>query len=72
MERIAILDHDNHILIVEDIPDEILDASEWDGEEAYIRDNYDVENFSWEYITEAQYLPNYDTPIEINFEDLCD
>ena len=73
MERIVILDHDNHILIVEDIPDEILDAPEWDDEEAYIRDNYDVENFSWDFVVGSYYFPEDDKiPIKINFEDLLE
>ena len=75
MERIAILDHDRHRLYVEDIPDEIIDAPEWDGEEEYIKGNYAVNNFSWEFITEAVYFPAqapYDDPIEINFEDIKD
>ena len=71
MERIAILDHDNHTLFIEDIPDEILDAPEWDDEEAYIRDNYDIEHFSWDFIVESYYIPDdYSDPIEIDFNKL--
>ena len=64
MERIAILDHDNHTLFIEDIPDEMLDSPEWDGEESYILNNYDIERFSWEFITDAYYYPEgYHSPI---------
>lgn len=74
MERIAILDHDEHRLYVEDIPDEILDSPEWSGEEEYIKANYDMEHYSWDYIVDAEYFPenrSYNTPIEINFEDIA-
>lgn len=71
MERIAILDHDRHCLYIEDVPDEILDAPEWDGEENYIKENYSVNNFSWDYIVDTEYFPEGESvPIEINFEEL--
>jgi len=82
MERIAIIDHAAHNLYIEDIYDEILESPEWDGEEAYIKENYTFEGeWSWDYITNAQYFPNVDygnpnisidVPIEINFEDIAD
>ena len=73
MERIAILDHDGHRLYVEDIPDKVLDAPEWSGEEDYIGANYDLEHYSWEYIIDAKYFPEWENvPIEINFEDIED
>ena len=50
MERIAILDHDEHKLYVEDIDEDVLNNQYWGEEERYIRDNYDMEHFSWEYI----------------------
>ena len=71
MERIVIIDHDEHELYIEDIPDEILDAPEWSGEEDYIKENYDVENFSWDFVVGSYYFPGDDKiPIKINFEDL--
>ena len=71
MERIVILDHDRHCLYIEDVLDEILDAHEWDGEENYIKENYSVNNFSWDYIVDTEYFPEGESvPIEINFEEL--
>ena len=75
MERIAIIDHERHKLFVEDISDEVLESPDWNGEEAWILNNYDVENFSWDYITDAQYYPEnnpYGYPFEIDFEDIAD
>lgn len=71
MERIAILDHDEHRLFVEDITDEVLDAPEWSGYEDYINANYDMERFSWENIADTLYFPEGESdPIEINFKEL--
>lgn len=64
MERLAIIDHDDHRLFIEDVSDEVL--AKYDGEEEeYIKDNYDMENYSWDYIILAEaILPNGDV-IEI-------
>ena len=71
MERIAIIDHDNHRLYVEDIDEEVLNEKYNGEEEAYIKDNYTLENFSWDFITETEYYPNDDDdPISVEFEDL--
>ena len=73
MERIAILDHDEHSLYIEDIPDEVIDSPEWSGEEDYINANYDIEHYSWDYITEALYLPEGENDFyEINFKGIAD
>ena len=57
MERIAIIDHDEHRLYIEDIPESVLNE-QYDGEEEkYIEDMYDLENYSWDFITEADYIP---------------
>lgn len=54
MERLAILDHETHTLYVEDVPDETL--AKYDGEEeAYIEDNYALEEYSWDYIAATVY-----------------
>lgn len=54
MERLAILDHDSHTLFVEDVTEETL--AKYDGEEeAYIEDNFALENYSWDYITATVY-----------------
>jgi hypothetical protein len=74
VQRIAILDHASHTLFVEDIHSDVLSMVYRGNIEAYIKNNYTFEgDFSWEYITDAQYLPEYETdPIEINFEDIAD
>ena len=38
MERIAILDHDEHKLYVEDIDEDVLNNQYWGEEERYIRE----------------------------------
>ena len=54
MERLAILDHETHTLYVEDVSDETL--AKYDGEEeAYIEDNYALEEYSWDYIAATVY-----------------
>lgn len=75
MERLAIIDHDCHTLFVEDVDEELL-AEKYNGEEeAYIKDNYCIsDNFSWDYITSAQYIPDcVDTEVyEIDFKNIKD
>ena len=57
MERIVIIDHDEHKLYIEDIPESVLNE-QYDGEEEkYIEDMYDLEHYSWDYITDALYIP---------------
>jgi hypothetical protein len=71
MERIAILDHNEHKLYVEDIDEDVLNNQYWGEEERYIRDNYDMEHFSWEYIGETLYFPEMDKdPVEVEFTKL--
>lgn len=71
MERIAIIDHDSHRLYVEDIDEEVLYEKYNGEEEDYIKDNYNLKNFSWDFITETEYYPNDDNdPISVEFEDL--
>lgn len=71
--KIAVIDHDSHTLYVEDINDDILQGQYGGEEQLYIDDNYSTENYSWDYIVDTQYLPEDDkTPLEINFEELCD
>jgi len=57
MTRIAIIDHDEHQVYIEDLTDEMLAPYNGD-EQKYIDDNYDLENYSWDYITDILYLPN--------------
>lgn len=71
--RIAIIDHDTHTLFVEDINDEILQGQYGGEEQNYIDDNYNVTNYSWDYIVDTQYFSEEEkTPLEVNFEDLKD
>lgn len=71
--KIAVIDHDSHTLYVEDINDDILQGQYGGEEQLYIDDNYSTENYSWDYIVDTQYFSEVDkTPVEINFEELCD
>ena len=66
MERIVIIDHETHILYVEDVSEEAL--AKYNGEEeAYIRDNYNLEgDFSWDYIRGMEYIQGLDEdPVDI-------
>ena len=73
MTRIAIIDHDEHWLYIEDIPDDILEKKYGGDEQKYIDDNYDIENYSWDYITESLFLPagEYDF-CDIDFDTILD
>lgn len=73
MKRLAIIDHENHALYIEDINEEILEGQYGGDEQLYIDDNYSLKNYSWDWITDAQYFLEFEkTPIEINFEDIGD
>ena len=52
MEMLAILDHYNHTLIIDEVPDKTL--QKYNGEEEdYIKDNYEFEgDWSWEWVTD--------------------
>ena len=72
MERIAIIDHDEHKLFIEDLDEDEL-AEKYNGEEEkYIKDCYTLsDNWTWEYITDAQYFSEGATdPVRIIFGDL--
>jgi len=73
MRRIAIIDHTNHTLFVEDINEEELKKKYEDDEQKYIEANYNLEDYSWDWITDAEYFPEFEKdPIEINFKDIGD
>ena len=57
MERIAIIDHANHRLFIEDIDEKVLEEKYNCEEEAYIKDKYgDFDGeWSWDYITHSEY-----------------
>jgi len=48
--RIAIIDHDNHELLIEDINEQELEEKYGGDEQKYIDDNYDLVNYSWDWI----------------------
>lgn len=68
--RVAILDHNYHILYIEDFEEKLLE--EYAGDiERYIEANYPFSNYSFEVIDDACYKPShYEDPVTINFEDL--
>lgn len=75
MVRVAIIDHVEHTLFIEDIDEDILNNEYNGSEQEYIEDNYNIEEYSWDYITDTEYIPappKYGGPIEVNFEDLAD
>lgn len=73
MTRIAIIDHDEHRLYVEDIPEDILQNQYGGDEQKYIDDNYDMENYSWDYITEGLFLPAGESGFcDIDFDTIID
>ena len=68
--RIAIINHDTHTLFVEDINEEILEGQYGGDEQLYIDENYSLGDYSWDWITDAEYLPEFEKyPIEIDFEE---
>jgi hypothetical protein len=73
MRRIAIINHTNHTLFVEDINEEILEGQYGGDEQMYIDDNYSLKDYSWDWIADSRYISEFDKdPIEINFEDIGD
>ena len=71
MTRIAIIDHETHNLIIEDIDDDILESKYGGEEEAYIKDNYTLsDNWSWDYIVGTTYYPIDGDGCDVDFEDL--
>ena len=75
MIRVAIIDHANHNLFIEDIDENVLEEKYNGEEEAYIKDMYTLEGeWSWDYITCTQYFPmdSDGTPIEVDFEEIAD
>ena len=68
--RIAIIDHNSHELMIEDINEEELEEKYDGDEQAYINDNYDLENYSWDWITDTSYFPEGESdPILVEFLD---
>ena len=75
IERIVIIDHDNHAVIFEDIDVDEL-QKKYDGEEEdYINSKYDLENYSWDYIVhdDVSYITDRKfEPIVINLDAIKD
>lgn len=73
MKRLAIIDHTNHCLYIEDVNEEILEGQYGGDEQMYIDDNYSATDYSWNWITEIQYFTEFEkTPVEINTKDFTD
>jgi len=72
MRRIAIIDHSDHSLIVEDINEKELSTKYGGDEQRYIDDNYTLTgDYSWDWIVSADYFPEGESdPVEIDFENL--
>ena len=70
MIRVAIIDHEYHSLYVEDIDEEILNDKYGGSEQNYIEDNYDLRDYSWDYIVDSTYFPKQFDPIDINYDKL--
>ena len=68
MTRIAIIDHADHRLYVEDINNDVLNAEPYEGDlQAYIDDNYTFEgDYSWDYIVGATYEGENDGPYDLS------
>lgn len=72
MRRIAIIDHATHELMIEDVNETELEKYGGD-EQAYIDDNYTFEgDYSWDWITDAQYFNEDGDIIEIDFDEIGD
>ena len=70
MERLAIIDHKEHRLYIEDVTDEELAKYNGDEQE-YIEDNYNFlcGEYSWDYIVDSVYIDcNDPDPREMNIK----
>ena len=72
MRRIAIIDHWDHELFIEDINEQGLEEKYGGDEQKYIDDNYTFEgDYSWDWITDTAYTPEGESdPIDVEFTDL--
>ena len=68
MERIAIIDHANHALYIDDIDEDVLNEK-YDGEEEkYILDQYEFDDddlWSWEYVTNVMFYSKNERKINL-------
>ena len=74
MRRLAIINHADHTLMVEDVNESVLETEYGGDEQAYINDNYTFEgDYSWDWITDAEYYKEGESnPIEIDFDEIGD
>jgi len=70
MIRVAIIDHEYHSLYVGEIDEEILNNKYGGSEQKYIEDNFDLRDYSWDYIVDLTYFPKQFDPIDINYNKL--
>lgn len=70
-ERLAIIDHAQHTLFIEDVDVYILESKYGGEEEEYIKDNYNFEDgYSWDWIIDAEYIaPDNEDPIQLQIDE---
>lgn len=66
--KVAIIDHFNHKLIIDEINDDVLDN--YSSVEDYISDNYTFEgSYSWDSISRyVEYIPDEDDKEPVNID----
>ena len=71
----AIIDHADHTLFVEDVNEEELETEYGGDEQSYIDDNYTFDGgYSWDWITDAVYVKEEEGDllnIEIDFDEIA-
>lgn len=71
MERIIIIDHETHRAYIEDIDEEILEKEYGGSEEEYIADTYALsKHWTWDFVTDIEYIPMDGDPIGLEPSDL--
>jgi hypothetical protein len=58
MRKIAIIDHNEHSLYVEEINEEVLEKEYGGDIQKYVDDNYGIENYSCDWVKDSYYLPD--------------
>lgn len=71
MRRIAIIDHSDHSLLIEDINEQALENVYGGDEQKYIDDNYTFDgDYSWDWIDDTEYYPEGQSdPVDVEFTD---
>ena len=71
MRRIAIIDHSDHSLLIEDINEQTLENVYGGDEQKYIDDNYTFDgDYSWDWIDDTEYYPEGQSdPVDVEFTD---